>query len=418
MLVIPIYLRMNKSQANKLGKLIREELKNSEIPSDTLLNNLQIYRTSFQKDISEIFETLTGIVKSARKDSIICFRIKGIQSILSKIKRDPNLDLGTLNDIAGCRVLVYHPMSMQKVITVLTSSFKIKHIDDYRKEKKEDGTNGCFLYIQSPINADRVIEVQIKTVKNHKLTSMFEIVDTIFDANINERKEQPDFKNFLSLFSNKSRLNLSQKEELLSIDRKHKIYKTLNEIFIKNYMKLRSDWLTINSNENPYFIIEIDESKTSHITSYSDYETAEKIYFNKFKEQSDSNILLTHIEKPNFKKLSIAYKSYLLIKHDYMNDWDKLTSDILDHYMKKEDNDKIISYKEYIQSNLSFQIDLLNSEFKKETKSKNKADYSEYEEWFYDLEEKLLEIQKIVPEEQVEIKEEKKRNFWSKMFGE
>ncbi|WP_408033069.1 RelA/SpoT domain-containing protein [Tenacibaculum xiamenense] len=409
---------MMKSQANKLGKLIREELKNSETPSDTLLNNLQIYRTSFQKDISEVFESISNIVKSVRKDSIICFRIKEINSILSKIKKNPSLDLDAMNDIAGCRVLVYHPMSMQKVIKVLSASFKVKHADDFRKEKKEDGTNGYFLYIESPINSDRIIEVQIKTVKNHKLTSMFEIVDTVFDANIKKEKEQADFKKFLSLFSNKSRLKISQKEELINIDRKYEIYKTLNEIFIKNYMKLRSDWLAINSNKNPYFILEIDDNKTSHINSYSEYETAEKAYFNKFKEQSNSNIVLIHIEKPNFKKLSIAYKSYLLIKHDYMNDWDKLTSDILDHYMKKETHDKIIFYKEYIQHNLSFQIDLLNNEFKKEKKSKNKADYSEYEEWFYDLEEKLLEIQKIVPEEQVEIKEEKKRNFWSKMFGE
>ncbi|WP_176829784.1 RelA/SpoT domain-containing protein [Tenacibaculum sp. MAR_2009_124] len=407
---------MTKSQANKLGKLIREELKHSETPSNTLLNNLQIYRTSFQNDVSEVFENISNIAKSIRKDSIICFRIKGIESILSKIKRKPALDLDAMEDIAGCRILVHHSSAIKKLIDTLTSTFKVKHANDCLKKNKGVDAGGYFIYIESPVNTDKIIEIQIKTVQNHKWVSLIEIIDTVFNTNIKEEQKQPDFENFLSLLADKPHLSISQKEQLIEIDSKYEIYKKLNDVFIKNYMKLRNDWLSVNPHENPYFILEVDPNKTSHIKSYQNYELAEKAYFNMFKEHIDSRVVLTHIEKPNFKKLSVAYKSSLLIKHDYMNDWDTITSDILEYYVEKDDNTKITFYKDYIQKNLSFQINLLNSEFK--VLNKNKIDYSEYEEWFYDLEEKLLEIQKIVPQERPEIKEDKKRNFWSKMFGE
>lgn len=407
---------MTKSQVNKLGKLIRRELRESENPSEDLLDKLQIYRTSFKDDLSEVFEKITDIAKSVRKDSVISFRIKRIESILSKIKRQPTMALGNMGDIAGCRILVYHYSSLQKIIEHLHQSFNVQDVNDYLKAVKEDGYRGYHLYIESPINKDKLIEIQIRTVESHKWASMVEIIDMIYGTKIKEGQEHPDFQKFLLLLSDKSKLNISRKEELIGIDNKYSIHSKLNEVFIKNHIKIRKDWLTISPYQNPYFIIEVDVNKTSNISSYSNYETAEKVYFEKFKENNESNFVLTHIEKPNFKRLCVAYASYVLIKHDYMNDWSIFTSDIIEHFIEKEDYDKIRFYRNYIQDNLKLQIDLISSEFKEmeDYRSQNSLDYSGYEEWFGELKDRLSEIKKIATERQ----NDRKRNFWSKIFGE
>jgi ppGpp synthetase/RelA/SpoT-type nucleotidyltranferase len=407
---------MTKSQVNKLGKLIRRELRESTNPSESLLDNLQIYRTSFKNDLSEVFEKISDVAKSVRKDSIISFRIKRIESILSKIRRQPTMALGNMGDIAGCRILVYQASSLQKVIELLRLSFNVKDVKNYLKEVKEDGYRGYHLYIESPINKDKLIEIQVRTVESHKWSSMVEIIDMIYDTKIKEGQKHPDFQKFLLLLSDKSNLDISQKQEMIGIDNKHSLHSKLNEVFIKNHVKIRKDWLAISPNQNPYYIIEVDSNKTSNIYSYSNYETAEKVYFEKFKENNESYFVLTHIEKPKFRRLCLAYASYVLIKHDYMNDWSKFTSDLIEHFIEREDYDNIKFYRNYIQSNITFQLDLLSNDFKEmeDYKNQNTLDYSEYEEWFDELKTRLSEIKKIVTERQ----NDKKRNFWSKMFGE
>jgi hypothetical protein len=323
--------------------------------------------------------------------------------------------LGNMGDIAGCRILVYHYSSLQKVIDLLHQSFNVKDVNDYLKEVKEDGYRGYHLYIESPINKDKLIEIQVRTVESHKWASMVEIIDMIYDTKIKEGQEHPDFQNFLLLLSDKASLDVSQKEEMIGIDNKHSIHPKLNEVFIKNHTKIRQDWLNISPNQNPYFIIEVDTNKTSNISSYSNFETAEKVYFEKFKENNKSNFVLTHIEKPNFKRLCVAYASYVLIKHDYMNDWSEFTSDIIEHFIQREDFDKIKFYRNYIGDNLRLQIDLLTNEFEemKNYKDQNTLDYSNYEEWFGEIKDRLSTIKKIITERQ----NDRKRNFWSKMFG-
>ncbi len=78
-----------KSQINKLGKSLRLTIKEGSKIDTHDLEKLQEYRTSFKEDISPVFENVAKISKRIRKDCVISLRIKRIESILSKIKREP-----------------------------------------------------------------------------------------------------------------------------------------------------------------------------------------------------------------------------------------------------------------------------------------------------------------------------------------
>ncbi len=407
---------MTKSQVNKLGKALRGKIKLGEKPSLELLENLQEYRTSFKEDISAVFEKISDIAKNARKDSITSFRIKRIESILSKIKRQPTMSLGNMGDIAGCRILLYSEDSLIKVITNLKSNFVVTGVNDYLAENKEDGYRGYHIYIESPINKHKIIEIQVRTVKSHKWASMVEIIDILYNLKIKEGQEHPDFQKFHLLLSNNGNLTLSEQKELIKIDDKYNVHSKLNEVFIKNHVKIRKDWLGISPNKNPFFIIEVDENKSSNISSFQSYEIAETEYFKKFKVASNSNFVLTHIEKPNFKRLCIAYASYVLIKHDYLNDWNRYTSDILDELVEKKDFEQIKYFKNYTQNNLQEQLRLLESELSEISKyqEENSSDIEGHNEWILEIKDRVADVTRIVIERS---KDKKKKNLWDKMFG-
>ncbi len=408
---------MTKSQVNKLGKEIRSTIKDGKDPSLNLLENLQEYRTSYKDDLSAVFEKISDIAKNARKDSITSFRIKRIESILSKIKRQPTMSLGNMGDIAGCRILLYSEDSLNKVITNIRGNFIVKNENDYLSQNKEDGYRGYHFYIESPINPNKTIEIQVRTVKSHKWASMVEIIDILYNLRIKEGQKHQDFQKFHLLLSKNDSLTLRQKKEVIKIDDKYNVHSKLNEVFIKNHVKIRREWLEISPNKNPYFIIEVDENKTSKISSFSSYEIAENEYFEKFKISHNSNFVLTHIEKPNFKRLCIAYASYVLIKHDYLNDWNKYTSDILKQLINRKDFDQIKYFGEYTKRNLKEQLRLIESEFEEISnyRNENGDDYEGYNEWMDEIKERVRDLTKIAIEQ---TQNKKRRSLWEKMFGE
>lgn len=402
---------MTKSQVNKLGKDIRKFIKNDDQPTNELLEKLQDYRTSFKSDLSPVFEIISEIAKSTRSDSITAFRIKRIESILSKIKRQPTMSLGNMGDIAGCRVLVYHQNSIPKLIAELNNRFTIKHYNDYLKETKDDGYRGYHLYIESPINPNKLIEIQIRTVKSHKWASMVEIIDILYNLKIKEGQKHPDFERFLFLQSRIDKLSINEKREVITIDNKYKVHSKFNEVFIKNNAKIRMDWFCHIGKENNFFIIEVDKNKTSNISSFETYEVAETTYFEKFKLKNQSNFVLTHIEKPNFKRVCIAYASYVLINHDYLNDWYKLAKEILNDLILSKNSKDAEMYKTYIQNNLTEQLNLIKNEVKeiREYRKDESHSLEGYEEWLEEIKERLVDIAKIAIEHS---KNPKERNKW------
>jgi ppGpp synthetase/RelA/SpoT-type nucleotidyltranferase len=407
---------MTKTQVNKLGKKIRDKIKVGENPSVELLEDLQEYRTSFKKDISSVFNDISDIAKNVRKDSVISFRIKRIESILSKIERQPTMSLGNMGDIAGCRIITYSESSLNKVIKVLNVNYKCVSFNDYLVSSKDDGYRGYHLYIESPLKNNKIIEIQVRTVQGHKWASMVEIIDILYNLKIKEGQKHQDFQRFHLLQSNKAYLSLEEKKEMMKIDDKYNIHNKLNEVFIKNNLKIRRDWLNVSPNKNAYFIIEVDKNKTSTITAFESYEEAEIKYFEKFKIANNSNFVLTHIEKPNFKRLCMAYASYVLIKHDYINDWNKYTSEILDELILSQDYEIIKYFINYIDSNLKEQQRILQSEIDEFLKfrTENSVNIDELNEWLEEIKIRVNQVSKITFEQ---FQKKSKKNLWKKLFG-
>jgi len=412
---------MTKSKINRLGKKIRKDLREGKNLEETDLFELQDYRTSFKEDISPVFNLISSISRTERKDSIVSFRIKRIESILSKIKREPTMALGNMGDIAGCRVILYTERALKNLIEIIQSKFIIKNFNDYTINPKEDGYTGYHIYIESPINKNKTIEIQLRTIITHKWASLVEIIDILFNLKLKEGQKHPGLQKFLYLLSlPKDKLTIDDKKSIIDVDKEYDIYPLLNGVFIKNHISIRKSWIKLSETiENYYFIIEVDENKKSNIISINNYKDAEEEYFKMFRTETPSNFVLAYIERPNFKKICVAYASYMMVKHDYLNDWSNFVKDIIDYDLMNKKKESFNLYKDYFKRNLNNQVELISNEIKevKQHIDNNGGNQSfGVREWLNELKDRNTICVKFTEEVQ-ELKKSQEKGLWNKIFG-
>lgn len=411
---------MTKSKITRVGKRIREKLKNNEEVDEKDILDLQDYRISFQSDLKSIFKKISTESKRVRNDSIVTYRIKRIESILSKIQREPNMALGNMGDIAGCRIILYSENALLTLLERFESIFKVRRINNYLEQSKEDGYCGCHLYIESPLDENKLIEIQLRTVNSHRWASLVEIVDILYDTKIKEGEKNKDFQDFLYLMSKKEQLSIDEKYQIIEIDERHKIYQKLNEVFRQNNIQVRQNWILISELRYEYFIIEVDQEKKSTIMAFDSYEIAENKYFEMFESKKMSNFVLTYIVNPSFERVCIAYASYLLVNPNYLKDWSNFTLDVIDNDSLIKSQTNLEYYREYIKRNLEDQIELIKSEIAVyNSHRKNEVYYKPNDgltEWLEELQERMNEID-IISKKHNNIQKPKNISFFKKIFG-
>lgn len=413
---------MNKTQINKLGRVIKVKLRNEEELSFDEIENLQEYRISFKEDLSEVFKLITNLSTTGRKDSIVSYRIKRIESILSKIRREPTMALGNMGDIAGCRIILYSKKELLNLVEVIKEKFEITSINDYLASPKEDGYNGFHIYVKSPLNDYKKIEIQLRLITTHKWASLVEIIDILYNLKLKEGERNDDLLEFLYLLSlDKKEISIDQKKRIIEIDNTFRIYSRLNEVFLKNHITIRHKWLKISENrDNNYFIFEVDKHKKSDLTSFEDYLLSEDAYFEKFRKTDESNFVLAYIEKPSFKRICIAYSSYLLIKHDYLEDyWNDFSNDIISSQGSKD----IKIYEDYITRNIDdVKLQILKEvneiETYLENSKNNQSSFSKIgvREWVEELKERLADLSQKKVDFSKKIDSRKQPSLWDRIF--
>ena len=307
----------SKGEIDRLGGRIRSEMGN--LNEDTL-NELQLYRTSHNEAISNIFNILCTISKRVDSTAIVTFRIKRIQSILSKLDRFPEMRFSRMWDIAGCRCILQQTEDVFKIKKLLRKDPNIEIIKetDYITNPKEDGYRSLHLFVKHTCS-DVVIEIQLRNLINHNWATLVEISDLLFDSKLKEYGNNKELLRFHFLLSNIDTLTIKEKYEIASTIRKYNYWHSLSEVFSRNYLIVRKRWMELKSNYNHrYFLIETAKGEIPIIESFSNFHDAEESYFTIYLSRPNANIVLTHMQKPSYNQISIAYSNYILTSHAFL----------------------------------------------------------------------------------------------------
>jgi putative GTP pyrophosphokinase len=336
-----------KGDIRRLGEKIRSEKGNL---NDEILSSLQDYRTSYKESLSSVFNILCTNCRQVRKDSIVTYRIKRFESIINKLRRYPDMNLDRMWDIAGCRCIVKDDETVYKVRDKIKTCLNIVKTYDYIETPQEEGYRSLHVFVSLPGDS-LVIEVQIRSQIDHNWATLVEITDVIFNEKLKESKSNPELIRFHLLLSNKDDLSLSEMKDLFKVEKKYRYLEKLSSVFSRNYLNVRTQWLQVEKDvRHAYYIIEVRPNNTPDIIPYSSYQMAEDEYYNRFKRNQNTNMVLTHIPKATYEQISVAYSNYILTVHQFMDDCYTILEKLLVEALKQ---DKVFTFIKFFDLYLS-----------------------------------------------------------------
>lgn len=313
----------SKNDYVKLGDRLREFKTNeNDIPIEDL-ELLQSLRTSYKEPLSKVFEILQKSILLVDKNAIITYRIKRIDSIISKLLRLEKTQLPRIEDIAGCRCILTNNEQVYKLKELLEKELHIKSDrNDYIATPKSDGYKSLHLIVQTKDKESRPIEVQLRCEKDHNWATLVEITDIVYNTKIKELGNNKELGKMLLLLSDGfENLNSNKLVELINLIMSTDFIKKINSVFVSNSINIRKQWSQIEGRKDRnFYLIEVDKNNNSFINSYENFNEAERAYFEKFKKNRSHNIVLTHIPNAKFERISKAYSNYTLTYHSFFND--------------------------------------------------------------------------------------------------
>ncbi len=344
------------SQIKKLGREIRHSVKENNPVNEENLEKLQSYRILHQPPLRSTFDFLVEKSKKQNKGSLVVYRLKRIDTIIRKIGRYQSMDLSKMQDIAGCRSILYSNNQIRNIVEDFRKSpdFEIVNEDDYLDSPRPTGYRSYHLIVK-PKCSNRVVEIQLRTPKLHHWATLVEITDLLFHVKLKEGQEHPDLFEFHRLLSNEvSELSLSEKEKVVKIERKLGIVNDLISLFKSNYYVSVTRWTeSLVNGKRDYLIMELDKDLSPSFTFFDSFEIAEKAYFNKFTRQEPEMVLI-HTNQPDFEKLGLAYSNYVLTSHPSIRVYLDILSSVTVATKRMRDFKKHRSYDEYLKKLLDF----------------------------------------------------------------
>lgn len=163
-----------KSQVNKAGRTIRQFVRQDDPTSDELLARLsaavdvvQAHRAAHQYSLSKATMGLRSVVRTERCELEISQRLKRLPTIMNKLFREPTLQLGNMQDIAGCRAVLGNIDELRRVQRRLQKNRGVgdNGISDYIVSRRDSGYRGVHVIVEYDA---RRVEVQLRTRMMHE----------------------------------------------------------------------------------------------------------------------------------------------------------------------------------------------------------------------------------------------------------
>jgi hypothetical protein len=223
-------------------------------------------------------------------------------------------------DIGGCRCILKNDSQVYKLKAAIETQLEVKKVYDYIKDPQKDGYKSLHLFVNLP-GSKEIIEVQIRNQIDHNWATLVEITDLLFDAKLKEYGDNKELLRFHFLLSKVKELSAKEKRAFANILKKYSYFDKLSEVFTRNYIQVREQWLRIETQTNhKYYLIVATKVEVPKIESFSSFTEAELRYFDVYKSVQNANVVLTHLPTPNYNQINIAYSNYILSFHTFLDD--------------------------------------------------------------------------------------------------
>lgn len=343
----------------KLGDRIRKNIENI---SEYDYEMLQYLRLSYKEPMSIIFNSIKSIAHKVDSNCVCTYRIKRIESIISKLARFPKMQVNRAEDIAGCRCILSSEADVYKLYDKIIKKqdklpFEIKgKINDYIKSPKDSGYKSIHLNVVLK-NDNRRVEIQLRSIEQHNWATLVEITDLLYGLKLKENGSSSNkdlFKLHYLLSKPQTQLTTHEINYIADTIIKYDYIQTLGKVFAKNYINVRQQWNSMKLKSKHFFLISTGQNGIPEFYGFSTFDDAESNYFKMFiNNNSNKNIVLTHIQSTNFAKISAAYSNYFLTYNDTIVRLLVYLSIAVENSFKKNN---IISFRKFYQAFLDIML--------------------------------------------------------------
>ena len=351
------------NEYKRLGERIRSNPLN--ISEDDYLA-LQELRLTYKEPLAIVFNAINRAAYKVDSNCICTYRIKRIESIVSKLIRFPHMQVNKAEDIAGCRCIMTNTENVYKLFDKLQKimdrlSFEITGVvHDYIEKPKDSGYQSIHLNVR--LKGDkRVVEIQLRALEHHNWATLVEITDLLFRTKLKElgTKSDADLFEFHRLLSLPEK-QLSKKDKYFIADTiiKYNYIEKIGEVFARNYLDVRRQWNKMRLQRNHFFLISTGSDGIPDFMGFNVFEDAERAYFEKFVNNDDNrNIVLTHLQQASFTKISIAYSNYFLTFNNTIMQVLVYLSDAVTNSYRQNKVSAFCQYYQCFLDNIAFWIE-------------------------------------------------------------
>lgn len=317
----------SRSRIIKAGKIIRKPDSTQE-QIDEATKVIDNWRAAHAFPLHVIYIHLRGMASG--KNIVVAERLKRLDSIIGKLKREPTMSLWMMQDLGGCRFIVpvlddVYSYAEEYDLSRKRHIFKEKY--DYIAHPKPSGYRSLHMVYEyhsdkaNTYNKNMLIEIQYRTHLQHVWATALETMGLFTKQALKAGQGDEYIKRFFVLVSSLFALHegcpvvpgtVADEAELISeieqINDKHHVLETLNAIRIA----VQHEDDVARDKKGYYLLILNYNTHRLRIRTYlpSQFDEAETTYSQIEKNRHESNIDAVLVRAKSFRELKAAYPNY------------------------------------------------------------------------------------------------------------
>ena len=341
----------SKKTVRRAGEVLRSS-DSSQAEKDLAIDVLSQWRSLFYRPINTFQALIRKKIKDAGiKNAIVAQRLKRTPSIVTKLKRFPDMQLDRMQDIGGVRAVLNSVDEVRKIHSSLVDG-RHKHSPvlppkDYITEPKQDGYRGIhqvFKYstTQHAELKGMQVEVQIRTKLQHYWATAVETIGVIEKSSFKTGLGDEKFKQFFRLSS--ALFSIQEQEPVVALLRDKSKLEIAEEFSLLEkelgvFDKLAAFTSVVkavsgveNKKANGYYLLMLDTDKklTSFIPFAADQQDiAEQVYtLVEQREKENPNIDVVLAAAGDMKDLRTAYPNYFVDTKAFISSLKQICAEI------------------------------------------------------------------------------------------
>lgn len=344
----------SRNQIIRAGEIVRKQDATEQESSDAI-KIIDNWRAAHAFPMHVIYIHLRKMALENKK-IIVAERLKRLDSILNKLRRESTMSLWKMQDLGGCRFIVPAVEDIYKYADKFEKSRKrhiLKHEKDYVKEPKISGYRSLHKIYQyhsdknDTYNTNMLIEIQFRTHLQHVWATAVETMGLFKKEAIKSGQGSEDVKRFFALISSLFAIQENQPvvpgtsndvkelvDEIKSIEKKHKYLEFLSGI--NKVVKIQKDqnFKDIKGKTKgkaAYYILLLEYDKHRLIIipfKASDFDKANDLYNSIEAGNGESSIDAVLVSVSSMGSLKKAYPNYFSDIKEFVS--------IVQSYLQKE----------------------------------------------------------------------------------